>query len=118
MTRLPLETIDLLKQTLNLYNTIEINNIVVFTKELQYVGTFGFDDQQTLPELSEAGVAEYRKLVDAIGSNDKKLVSFDTGPSEKYICHVMDKFVVLYRLKAPVEEESDIQIDDITTSHG
>lgn len=71
MTQLPPETVELLKLTLKLYNTIEIDEIIVFTKELQYVGAFNSIDQQTEPELSEDKIDEYRKLIEAVGSNDK-----------------------------------------------
>lgn len=109
MAQLPLETVELLKLTLKLYNTIEIDEIIVFTKELQYVGAFNSIDQQTEPELFEDKIDEYRKLIEAVGSNDKKLVNFSSGPNEKYICHVLGKFVVLYRLSSEVGQGSDTQ---------
>lgn len=40
MTTLPSETVQILEQTLKLYNFIAIDEIVVFTNELQYIGAY------------------------------------------------------------------------------
>ncbi|KAI5949515.1 hypothetical protein KGF57_004725 [Candida theae] len=98
MTHLPSETTDFLKRTLELYNTISIGEIHVFTNDLQYVGTYNNTDQQAQPELTDAQVDTYRQLIEAIDSSSKKLVNFSSGPSERYICHVLEKFVILFRL--------------------
>ena len=100
MSRLPSKTIDILKQTLKLYNSIEIDQIHIFTTddELQYIGTYNANQQIQLDDLSEDKIGHYRQLIDAIGSDNQKLVNFSSGESETYICHVLDKFVVLYRL--------------------
>ncbi|KAG5419372.1 hypothetical protein I9W82_003139 [Candida metapsilosis] len=99
MSRLPSKTIDILKQTLKLYNSIEIDEIHIFTAddELQYIGTYNVN-QQIQSDLSEDRIGHYRQLINAIGSDNQKLVNFSSGASETYICHVLDKFVVLYRL--------------------
>ncbi|KAI5952500.1 hypothetical protein KGF54_003367 [Candida jiufengensis] len=102
MSQLPEDTIETITQTLKLYNSVKINEIIIFTKNLQYIGTY----PETKSKKDE-DVKKLKELIESIGTSEKKLVSFkvnsdadeNTEESGEYITHFMEKFIMVYKLE-------------------
>ncbi|KAI5965138.1 uncharacterized protein KGF55_001358 [Candida pseudojiufengensis] len=108
-------TINLISESLKLYNSIDIAEIIIFTKNLQYVGTYDSKESTKYPQeidQDESSIKELKDSIESIGINEKKIVNFKLNGIgndvvEEYICHVMDKFIMIYKLE-----------DKSSTKHG